>query len=80
MTDFIARTGQLDPICVSVKAAADALSISTWQAYQLLDEQKIKSVYQGRRRLVLVASLREYVSNLPTERPAADADAAARAL
>lgn len=71
MTDFRARPGQIDPIFVSVKDAAAALGLSTWQTYQLLDAQKIESRYQGRRRLVVVESLREYARNLPTEAPGA---------
>lgn len=55
----------LSPIFVSVKQAAQMLGISAWVVYQLLDEQKIESRYQGRRRLVLVTSLREYADNLP---------------
>lgn len=59
----------IEPIFVSVKQAAQALAISPWSCYQLLDEQKIESRYEGRRRLVLVASLREYAANMPTIRP-----------
>lgn len=57
--------GTLPPIFVSVKEAARALNISPWVCYQLLDAKKIDSRYQGRRRLVLVESLREYAKNLP---------------
>lgn len=60
----------IEPIFVSVKQAAQALAISPWSCYQLLDEQKIESRYEGRRRLVLVASLREYAANMPSIRPA----------
>ena len=67
--------GRLDPIFVSVKQAAQALSISPWLCYQLLDEGKIASQYQGRRRLVRVDSLRAYADNLPTDRPEAIEDA-----
>lgn len=59
--------GRIDPIFVSVKQAAQALSISPWLCYQLLDEGKIASQYQGRRRLVRVDSLRAYADHLPTE-------------
>lgn len=58
--------GSLSPIFVSVKEAARALGISPWSMYQLLDEQKVDSRYQGRRRLVVVESLRQYAENLPT--------------
>lgn len=60
----------IDPIFVSVKEAAKALAISPWAMYQLCEKQEIASQYQGRRRLVVVKSLREYAANLPTERPA----------
>lgn len=56
----------IEPIFVSVKQAAQALAISPWSCYQLLNEQKIDSRYEGRRRLVSVASLREYAANMPT--------------
>lgn len=59
----------LEPIFVSVKEAAAALSISPWQVYKLLDRKEIASQYQGTRRLVNVKSLHEYAANLPTEQP-----------
>lgn len=62
----------IEPIFISVKEAARALNVSTWTCYQLLDEGKIGSQYQGRRRLVQVASLRQYAADLPTEAPKAE--------
>jgi excisionase family DNA binding protein len=62
--------GSPPPIFVSVKQAASMLAISPWSCYQLLDNGKIDSRYQGRRRLVSVASLHKYAEGLPTE-PAA---------
>lgn len=62
---------QITPIFVSVKEAAQALGLTTWSVYKLLDEQKIASQYHGRRRLVNVESLREYAESLPTTAPAA---------
>lgn len=75
MPDLDGREGTLDPIFVSVKEAARVLSISPWVCYQLLDQKKIQSRYQGRRRLVVVDSLREYAKGLkdypePTEESA----------
>ena len=58
-----------EPITVSVKVAAKMTGLSNWTIYNLLDEQKIKSVYHGSRRLVEVDSLRAYIAKLPTERP-----------
>lgn len=64
-------TRGIEPILVSVKQAADALGISTWSCYQLCDEGLIEARYHGRRRLVVVESLRQYAAGLPTERESA---------
>lgn len=63
----------IDPIFVSVKEAADMLGLTPWSVYQLLDRQEIESRYHGRRRLVLVTSLREYAERLPTSPPEVEA-------
>jgi len=61
------QTGDgIAPIFISVKQAAQALSISPWSCYQLLDAKAIESHYHGRRRLVSVESLRKYAASLPT--------------
>lgn len=60
---------QVDPIFVSVKEAARVLGLSTWAVYQKLDSQAIESRYDGRKRLVLVTSLRKYAADLPTSAP-----------
>lgn len=60
---------QITPIFVSVKEAAQMLSITPWSVYKLLDEQQIKSQYHGRRRLVSVESLHEYAESLPVTAP-----------
>lgn len=65
MSDITPQNGQPEAIFVSVQAAAQMLSISRWSCYQLLDQQAIESRYHGRRRLVLVDSLRKYAANLP---------------
>ena len=61
------ETKGIDPIYVSVKQAAQALGVSTWVCYQLLDDNAIDSRYIGRRRLVRVDSLRAYADELPTK-------------
>lgn len=63
----------VDTIYVSVKEAARILGLSPWSVYQRLDQQIIESRYDGRKRLVLVSSLREYAANLPTTAPATEA-------
>jgi excisionase family DNA binding protein len=55
----------IEPIFISVKQAAQVLSLTPWTIYKLLDDQKIASHYEGRRRLVSIESLREYAKNLP---------------
>jgi excisionase family DNA binding protein len=59
--------GSPAPIFVTVKQAADMLAISPWSMYQLLDDGSVDARYMGRRRLVSVASLREYAEGLPNE-------------
>lgn len=63
----------IDPIYVSVKDAAVALGVSEWTIRQRLDQQAIESRYEGRKRLVVVASLREYAAGLPATAPQVDA-------
>lgn len=58
-----------DPIFVSVKEAARMLGLSTWSMYQKLDQQVIESRYDGRKRLVVVESLRKYAAALPEVAP-----------
>lgn len=62
----------VSPIFVSVKDAARMLGISPWSCYQLLNDGKVESRYHGRRRLVVVTSLRAYADALP-EAPEASA-------
>lgn len=68
MSEIAPSEGQgIAPIFISVSQAAQALGISRWVCYQLLDKGAIESRYHGRRRLVSVTSLREYAENLPTQ-------------
>lgn len=69
----------VEPIFVSVKDTANILACSPWAVYQLLDQipegadrPVIDSQYQGRRRLVRLASVREYADNLPRTAPKAE--------
>jgi excisionase family DNA binding protein len=54
----------IEPIFVSVKEAAQALSVSPWSVYRLCESGTITSVKRGNRRLVAVRSLREYADTL----------------
>lgn len=69
MSEFNTSKQGLEPHFVSVKAAAEFLDSTPWSVYQLLDGGAIESRYEGRRRKVVLASLRAYAEGLPVERP-----------
>ena len=75
VTDFTSGDEGIGPILISVKRAAEAVGLSTWQMYQLTsgDQPEIRVRYRGSRKLVEVDSLKQWASNLPTERPAESA-------
>lgn len=63
-------TELVEPIFVSVKDAAKILGgISPMAVYELCNKDKIETRYFGRRRLVVLSSLREYASGLPLSAP-----------
>lgn len=65
-------TDSLEPIYISVKEAARLLNLTPWSVYNsILDTGLVDSRYFGRRRMVVLASLREFAASLPTERPEA---------
>lgn len=57
-----------DPISVSVPTAAAMVGLSERRLRDLCNEGKVDSRYEGRKRLVLVDSLRDYIRSLPMER------------
>jgi hypothetical protein len=57
-----------DPIFVSALDAGRMLGITRAEVYALCDAQQIESRYHGKRRLVVLASLRQFADSLPTER------------
>jgi excisionase family DNA binding protein len=50
-----------EPIAVAIKVAHRLIGISRSKFYELLAAGEIRSIKCGRRRLVLVQSLREYL-------------------
>ena len=58
----------VDAVFISTKEVARLLGVSRQHVYDLLDEQAIESRYIGRRRMVVMASLRAFISGLPAER------------
>jgi excisionase family DNA binding protein len=54
----------IDPIFLSVKDAAKALSLSSKAVYRLMDQGEIENTWHGTRRLVFTESLRAYAERL----------------
>lgn len=57
-----------DPISVDVKGAGELVGLSERRIRDLCNDGKVDSRYEGRKRLVLVDSLRDYIRSLPMER------------
>jgi excisionase family DNA binding protein len=49
---------------ITVQAAADRLAVSRWMVYQLIWDQRVKSVQIGRCRRIVRQSLDDYLSGL----------------
>lgn len=62
--------GALGPIYVTAKDAATILGggTSPWTIHRLCRLGAIESRFQGKRRMVVLASLREYAESLPATR------------
>lgn len=56
------------PILYSVTETAEALRLSRSVLYELIRSGRLRTVKQGRRRLVPVDALSEYVASLETPR------------
>lgn len=60
----------VEKVFVSTKEAAHLLGVSRNHIYELLNQQAIESRYLGKRRLVMMTSLRKFMDDLPAERGA----------
>jgi excisionase family DNA binding protein len=49
---------------ITVQEAADRLAVSRWTVYQLIWDQRVKSVQIGRCRRIVRRSFDEYLSGL----------------
>jgi len=59
---------EVERIFISVEDAASVLALTKWTVYGLCRDGAIESKIQGRRRLVVVESLRAYAASLPSKR------------
>jgi excisionase family DNA binding protein len=55
---------QVEPLLCSIPDAATALGLGRSKVYELICEGHLQTVSIGRRRLVRVASVREFASTL----------------
>ena len=60
---------ELKPRYTTAKYAAQYLCVSNQRIYQLLDQGLIASQYEGRKRLIDIASLQAYADALPVVHP-----------
>lgn len=61
---------EIPPILYRVEEAAEALRMSRSVVYELIRSGRIRTVKEGRRRLVPVTALTEYVTELIEENAA----------
>lgn len=55
------------PLLLTVPEACDALRISRWSLYQLINKRRLKSVRIDRRRFVTTVDLAAFVDELRVE-------------
>ena len=55
----------VEPLMYEVDQAAPALRLSRTRIYELIRSKRLRTVKLGRRRLIPVAALTEYVASLP---------------
>ncbi|MBO0811422.1 MAG: helix-turn-helix domain-containing protein [Microlunatus sp.] len=56
--------GSIPPVLYSVPEAAEALRLGKTEIYELIRSRRLRTVKIGRRRLVPVDALGEYVASL----------------
>jgi len=55
------------PLLLTVQEACEALRISRWQIYQLINQRRLKSVHINRRRFIVPADLTALIEELQRE-------------
>lgn len=66
----IDQTVNVDPLAVTPKDACRILGVGRTTLYEEMKANRVKAVKAGRRTLVLVESLREWLGTLPDARAA----------
>lgn len=61
MTDPVHAVPEFEPIAVAIPTAAAMIGISRSKFYELLEAGEIDAIKLGRRRLIVVSDLREFV-------------------
>ena len=64
MSRKVDTVAQVQPLLYDVEEAATALRLSRSVLYELIRSGQLRTVKQGRRRLVPIAALVDYVSSL----------------
>lgn len=57
-------TNDTDMRLISIPEACERLGIGSWSAYQLINRQALKTVKIGKRRLVSVRAVNEFINSL----------------
>ena len=65
MSNTISNSPSTIPMTISISDAVAMVGISRAQIYRLVGARKINMVKSGRRSLIPVSSLRDYVQGLP---------------
>lgn len=55
------------PVLMTMQEASDALQISRWQLYQLINQRRLNTVKIGRRRFVVPDDLHALIDKLREE-------------
>lgn len=63
MTEAI-TTNRTPPLLLTVPQACDALQISRWQLYQLINDGRLKTVRINRRRFIAPDDLHDLIEQL----------------
>jgi excisionase family DNA binding protein len=62
----------MEPISITVAAARQALGIGTTKIYELIGSGKLETIKVGRRRLILMASIKRFTASATISQPTAD--------